>query len=385
MRTTLLGSLLDSVRHNTARGNEDVRLFEEGSVYFDRPHGRELTAAEAALDAAAGRAHAPRRADDRPPAPAVVGRAVAAERRLLRRQGRAGDAAGRVARRRSPSSAAPTRSCIRAARRACWSRARTPAGSASCTRASRASGTSARSRASSSTSARCSRTPTSSPLYEDLTSFPVIRQDLAFWIPADRTAAELVEVVRGAGGKLLRDVRVFDVYAREGQTSRGRAARVPRDRPHADRRGDRAAARQDRQGGGRASWRGSCVASVAVLGAAGYAGAIAAQLLYKHPFFELVARDRARRGGAAARRRAPAHAGAAGARGLRRRRPPTRRSSPTRTGRRRRSWPSCATAACASSISPRTSGCATRASTRTGTASTARRSTSGRASTGCRS
>ncbi len=57
------------------------------------------------------------------------------------------------------------------------------------------------------------------PHYEDMTSFPAIRQDLAFWVPADRTAAELVEVVRGAGGKLLRDVHVFDVYAREGQTS----------------------------------------------------------------------------------------------------------------------------------------------------------------------
>ena len=75
------------------------------------------------------------------------------------------------------------------------------------------------SRASSSTSARCCRTPIVAPHYEDLTSFPAIRQDLAFWVPADRTAAELVEVVRGAGGKLLRDVRVFDVYAREGQTS----------------------------------------------------------------------------------------------------------------------------------------------------------------------
>ena len=30
-----------------ARGAEDVRLFEEGAVYFDRPHGREPTAAEA--------------------------------------------------------------------------------------------------------------------------------------------------------------------------------------------------------------------------------------------------------------------------------------------------------------------------------------------------
>jgi phenylalanyl-tRNA synthetase beta chain len=57
------------------------------------------------------------------------------------------------------------------------------------------------------------------PHYEDMTSFPAIRQDLAFWVPAGRSAAELVEVVRGAGGKLLRDVHVFDVYAREGQTS----------------------------------------------------------------------------------------------------------------------------------------------------------------------
>ena len=57
------------------------------------------------------------------------------------------------------------------------------------------------------------------PHYEDLTSFPAIRQDLAFWLPAGRSAADLVAVVRDAGGKLLRDVRVFDVYAREGETS----------------------------------------------------------------------------------------------------------------------------------------------------------------------
>ena len=50
MRTTLLGSLLDSRAPQHARAaREDVRLFEEGAVYFDRPHGREPTAAEAAL------------------------------------------------------------------------------------------------------------------------------------------------------------------------------------------------------------------------------------------------------------------------------------------------------------------------------------------------
>ena len=43
MRTTLLGSLLDSLRHNRARGLEDVRLFEEGAVYLNRAPEREPT------------------------------------------------------------------------------------------------------------------------------------------------------------------------------------------------------------------------------------------------------------------------------------------------------------------------------------------------------
>ena len=34
MRTTLLGSLLDSLRRNRARGIEDVRLWEAGAVYL---------------------------------------------------------------------------------------------------------------------------------------------------------------------------------------------------------------------------------------------------------------------------------------------------------------------------------------------------------------
>jgi phenylalanyl-tRNA synthetase beta chain len=36
LRTTLLGSLLDAARHNTARGNADLRLFEQGAVYHPR-------------------------------------------------------------------------------------------------------------------------------------------------------------------------------------------------------------------------------------------------------------------------------------------------------------------------------------------------------------
>ena len=188
MRTTLLGSLLDAVRAQRARAaTADVRLFEVGSVYFDRPHG-----ARAARRAEARSTPLP---DERTHLAALLTGRAAARRRgatatppargLLRRQGRAGDAAAaRCACRCDGRAAARSRSCTRAARRACWSAARPPAGSASCTRASPRSGTSGGSPASSSTSASCSpprrRRARST---EDLTSFPAIRQDLAFWFP----------------------------------------------------------------------------------------------------------------------------------------------------------------------------------------------------------
>ena len=65
MRTTLLGSLLDSLRRNRSRGFDDVRLFEYGAVYLraaatTRPTGNPWY--PAADPRAAGRAHAPRRA-----------------------------------------------------------------------------------------------------------------------------------------------------------------------------------------------------------------------------------------------------------------------------------------------------------------------------------
>ena len=42
MRTTLLGSLLDALRRNRSRGFEDVRLFEYGAVYLPRAGSRLL-------------------------------------------------------------------------------------------------------------------------------------------------------------------------------------------------------------------------------------------------------------------------------------------------------------------------------------------------------
>jgi phenylalanyl-tRNA synthetase beta chain len=48
--------------------------------------------------------------------------------------------------------------------------------------------------------------------YEDYTSFPEIRQDLAVVVPAAVASADVVRVVRDAGGPLLASVEVFDVY-----------------------------------------------------------------------------------------------------------------------------------------------------------------------------
>jgi len=39
MRTLLLGSLLDTARHNAARDVEDLRLWEAGAVYLARGEG----------------------------------------------------------------------------------------------------------------------------------------------------------------------------------------------------------------------------------------------------------------------------------------------------------------------------------------------------------
>jgi phenylalanyl-tRNA synthetase beta chain len=218
MRTTLLGSLLTSMRHNTARGTEDVRLFEEGSVYFDRPHARELTAAEARstplpdeqMHFAAlmtGRLRPPSWGDNDPPT-ADFFAAKGALTTLLSALRvdwsvvRGADAflhPGRAAR------------VLVGGQDAGWLGEIHP-GVASEWDLGRVAGFEL-------DLGVVLPHAVVSPAYEDLTSFPAIRQDLAFWVPADRTAAELVEVVRGAGGKLLRDVRVFDVYAREGQTS----------------------------------------------------------------------------------------------------------------------------------------------------------------------
>ncbi len=61
------------------------------------------------------------------------------------------------------------------------------------------------------------------PRFQDVTSFPAVRQDLAVVVDDARTADEVLAAVRGAGGELLPDARLFDIY-RGAQVGEGRVS-----------------------------------------------------------------------------------------------------------------------------------------------------------------
>jgi phenylalanyl-tRNA synthetase beta chain len=65
-------------------------------------------------------------------------------------------------------------------------------------------------------------------LYEDVLSYPAVRQDLAFVVAEDVPAADLAAAMREAAGPELREVRVFDEYrsAELGEGKRSLAFRV---------------------------------------------------------------------------------------------------------------------------------------------------------------
>jgi phenylalanyl-tRNA synthetase beta chain len=61
------------------------------------------------------------------------------------------------------------------------------------------------------------------PQFRDLTSFPALRMDLAVVVPEDVPAGAVLDVVRRAGGELLEQARVFDVF-RGTQVGEGRVS-----------------------------------------------------------------------------------------------------------------------------------------------------------------
>src|SRR5204862_6639178 len=52
-------------------------------------------------------------------------------------------------------------------------------------------------------------------VYEDVITYPALRQDLAFALAEEVAAGELVEAAREAAGPELREMRPFDVYRGE--------------------------------------------------------------------------------------------------------------------------------------------------------------------------
>jgi phenylalanyl-tRNA synthetase beta chain len=59
------------------------------------------------------------------------------------------------------------------------------------------------------------------PLYEDVITYPAVKQDLAFVVDEGVAAGDLVDAAREAAGPELREMRVFDVY-RGDQAGPGR-------------------------------------------------------------------------------------------------------------------------------------------------------------------
>ena len=192
-------------------------------------------------------ARAPRagRRARRAPAPADVGHRRARARRLLLRQGPARRRARRRPRARGRSSPRRSRSCIPGAARACSPAARTSAGSASCTRSSRARGTSTTApRCSRSTSTACSRTATRCRATSTSRASPSCAWT-SRWSLAEDVPVALVLSDRAPGGRRAagRRARLRPLPRRAGGGGAqvaGARARLPRGRPHADRRGRRA-------------------------------------------------------------------------------------------------------------------------------------------------
>jgi phenylalanyl-tRNA synthetase beta chain len=57
------------------------------------------------------------------------------------------------------------------------------------------------------------------PHYADLTSYPAVLQDRAWWFASDVAAADVLATVREAGGPLLRSAEIFDVYPADDRVS----------------------------------------------------------------------------------------------------------------------------------------------------------------------
>jgi phenylalanyl-tRNA synthetase beta chain len=215
LRTTLLGSLLDALRRNRTRGTSDVRLFEIGAIYIDRPRPGEWRDADGVLPEErthfgallTGAMRPPSwREPDPPRADFFAAKSVLAAAMTAVRADWGAEPAtepflhpGRAARVLVRGEPAGWLGELHPAISGAWD-------------VERAAGFEL-------DLAVLERAAELVPPYRDLTSFPSVLQDRAWWFPAGVPAGEVLAVVREAGGPLLAHAEVFDVYPAEGRTS----------------------------------------------------------------------------------------------------------------------------------------------------------------------
>ncbi len=199
LRTTLLGSLLDTAAHNHARGVTAIRLFEAGAVYFPRPD-RQLP--DEPYHLAAILAGPVRRETWRNPGPresdffAAKGVLQGLLDKLhlpwsVEPGGQPFLHPGRAARVRARGAEIGWLGEIHPLVAAEWDLDQTIAGFELDVDALCEPGT---------------------EIYEDVTTFPAVREDLAVIVPDSVAAADVLELALEAGAPLLKEAEVFDVY-----------------------------------------------------------------------------------------------------------------------------------------------------------------------------
>ena len=211
LRTSLLGSLLDVARHNLAQGAGTLRLFEAGAVYLpqaERPLPREPYCVGGLL---IGAARPPSWRDPQPPRAdfyAIKG-VVTTMLEGLRVQWRSQRAQapfvhpGRAASVWVNDKPVGWFGELHPLLTGDWEIEDTVAAF----------------------ELDLDALPAAPPAqYEDLTSFPVVREDLAVVVAEDVAAADVVEAVRQAGAPLLASVEVFDVYRNAEKLGAGKVS-----------------------------------------------------------------------------------------------------------------------------------------------------------------
>ena len=199
LRTTLLGSLLDVAAHNRSRGAERLRLFEAGAVFFPDSGGGLPREPYHLAALVSGSVRPPSWRDPRPPAAdfftakGIVQGVLEALRAnwALERGSEAFLHPGRAAKLLVEGRPAGWLGEIHPLVAAQWGLDATVAAFE--------------------LDLDAVPEPSIKP-YEDLTSFPEVREDLAVVVPEDVSAARVTEVVRASGEPLLRYAEVFDVY-----------------------------------------------------------------------------------------------------------------------------------------------------------------------------